>query len=423
MSDLEALYRAVLADPADDTPRLVYADALEDAGESDRAAFVRGQVELARVPEWDPAAVRATHHDRRLITGGTWGDDLPALPAGVAWAAAPFRRGLPGAVRVQDVAAFVGHADALFGQYPLDSLELVGLRHEDIAALEGCRWLGRITRLGLPEGAGRELARRLLRVPQFGAITDLRVGHQLSTEATAVAVVQSRVFRRLTTLSYRDERTGRAMADELAGVYGPTRLRVLDLSGNRLALEPEPPDRLTMESLAPLLASAVMAGVESLDLSNNKLGVEGLRALAEAQPPGLRALHLIQSRPDDAGVAVLAQSGLLVGLRVLSLGGNNLAAIAAKTLAAAPAAGGLRVLDLTANRLGDAGAVSLARSPHLAELLALDLAENGVGDGGAVALAQSQSLGGLLALDLRANPIGPAARNRLYDRFGERVLL
>lgn len=422
MSDLEALYRAILADPADDTPRLVYADALEDAGEGDRAAFVRGQVELARVPEWEPAAVRAQHHDRRLITGGTWADGLPALPAGVAWDAAPFRRGLPGAVRVRDVPAFVEHADALFGQYPLDSLELVGLRHDDIAALEGCPWLGRITRLGLPEGAGRELARRLLRVAGFGAVTDLRVGHELSTEATAAAVVQSRVFRRLTTLSYRDERTGRAMADELAAVYGPSRLRVLDLSGNRLTIEPET-QRLTMERLAPLLASTVMTGVEGLDLGDNRLGVEGARALAEAQPPGLRALHLVRTRPDDAGVAVLARSGLMVGLRVLSLGGNNLAAVAAKTLAAAPAAGGLRVLDLTANRLGDAGAISLARSPHLGELLALDLAENGIGDGGAVALAQSQSLGGLLALDLRANPIGPAARNRLLDRFGERVLL
>jgi len=39
-------------------PRLIYADALEDVGESDRAALIRAQVELARVPEHDPSAVR-----------------------------------------------------------------------------------------------------------------------------------------------------------------------------------------------------------------------------------------------------------------------------------------------------------------------------------------------------------------------------
>lgn len=421
MSVLDALYQAVLAEPADDTPRLVYADALEEAGEADRAWFVRGQVELARSAEWEPAWVRASFypHERALISGGGWTLTLPNLPAGVTWAQEAFRRGFPGALRVSDAGAFVRAADELFAEYPIDALELVGLRQEDVAVLERCGWLGRIGRLVLANGAGRQLTRRLLAVRGFGGVTDLRVGPAVSTQETAGAVLRSRVFPRLTTLAYRDEQ-GRAIMDGLARVAGPSPLRTLDLSGNRLDCGAP----AAAAALGSLLVSPVMAGVETLDLTENRLGVEGVRELAAAQPPALRALRLMRTRPGDGGVGVLAASGLLIGLRLLSLAGNNLAAIAAKTLAGAPAAAGLRVLDLTANRLGDDGAVSLARCEHLGELLALDLAENGVGDAGAVALAQSPHLGGLLALDLRSNPaVGPAARNRLLDRFGSRVLL
>ena len=46
---LDALLLAVLADPNDDGPRLIYADAIDEAGECDRAEFIRVQVELARL--------------------------------------------------------------------------------------------------------------------------------------------------------------------------------------------------------------------------------------------------------------------------------------------------------------------------------------------------------------------------------------
>ncbi len=46
--DLIALRAAVLAAPADDVPRLAYADRLEELGEPERAEFIRLQCELAR---------------------------------------------------------------------------------------------------------------------------------------------------------------------------------------------------------------------------------------------------------------------------------------------------------------------------------------------------------------------------------------
>jgi uncharacterized protein (TIGR02996 family) len=45
--DEAAFLRAICAEPADDTPRLVYADWLEEHGQGERAEFIRVQVELA----------------------------------------------------------------------------------------------------------------------------------------------------------------------------------------------------------------------------------------------------------------------------------------------------------------------------------------------------------------------------------------
>jgi len=124
MTDLDALLRAVLDHPDDDTPRLIYADALEDVGGSERAAFIRTQVELARLPEYDPLWVR-TRHTPWLISGGAFILQLPELPDGLGWSPRePFRRGFPAAVQARDGAAFVAGADALFAAHPVEDLEL-----------------------------------------------------------------------------------------------------------------------------------------------------------------------------------------------------------------------------------------------------------------------------------------------------------
>lgn len=48
MTDLVALRDAILANPDDDTVRLVYADHLEEVGQEVYAAFIRTQIEVAR---------------------------------------------------------------------------------------------------------------------------------------------------------------------------------------------------------------------------------------------------------------------------------------------------------------------------------------------------------------------------------------
>jgi uncharacterized protein (TIGR02996 family) len=54
LSQHEAFLRAIFDAPDDDTPRLVYADFLQENGEDDRAEFIRVQCELARgQDQWD----------------------------------------------------------------------------------------------------------------------------------------------------------------------------------------------------------------------------------------------------------------------------------------------------------------------------------------------------------------------------------
>ena len=63
MTDQDALLRAVIENPDDDTPRLVYADWLEENGQPERAEFIRLQIELA-VARREVAAVSTAVPDR-----------------------------------------------------------------------------------------------------------------------------------------------------------------------------------------------------------------------------------------------------------------------------------------------------------------------------------------------------------------------
>jgi uncharacterized protein (TIGR02996 family) len=96
-ADRAALLRAVAAAPDDDTPRLVYADWLEEHGDPARGEFIRLQCRYADrlaagpVPADEPDVVRA----RELweAHGDRWRAELGTV-RGLHWHA--FRRGFPG---------------------------------------------------------------------------------------------------------------------------------------------------------------------------------------------------------------------------------------------------------------------------------------------------------------------------------------
>ena len=79
MTDRDALLAAVIARPEDDLPRLVFADWLEEHGESDRAAFIRAQIAAESLPpgDLDRAALEVIAADLLREHRAAWDRELP----------------------------------------------------------------------------------------------------------------------------------------------------------------------------------------------------------------------------------------------------------------------------------------------------------------------------------------------------------
>src|SRR5262245_2184200 len=121
-SDAEALWAAVLANPEDDAPRLVYADWLDEHGQPERAAFIRLQIEWARAPKHDPIRVVLARRADRLwdLYGADWVAELPRIDH-ITWG--EFDRGFPRAVVARSLADFERVAAQLSAIAPIDTLE------------------------------------------------------------------------------------------------------------------------------------------------------------------------------------------------------------------------------------------------------------------------------------------------------------
>jgi uncharacterized protein (TIGR02996 family) len=162
MNDRDALLRAICTDPDDDTPRLVFADWLQEHGDEDRAEFVRAQVRHAALlrnaaPDANNLAGRARGHWERHKR--EWLAELPRV-AGVTWHDA-FFRGMVECATVSSDAVLVRNAATVFGQ-PLRHLVIDYFEGETgFSALRGLSGL-KTLKLGgrrSTERAGSELLR------------------------------------------------------------------------------------------------------------------------------------------------------------------------------------------------------------------------------------------------------------------------
>jgi uncharacterized protein (TIGR02996 family) len=194
VSDGPLLLRAILEAPAEDTPRLVYADWLDENGQPERAEFIRVQCELPRL-------VKEPHfHDKRCPRHGLyrtkhrtkftecrecakcrhrwltlrerelwkftpdedyaryrpycWFPDLDETTLSLAWenprrvfwysdnGGGPRIEGEVGRGFISRVelpaADFLAHAEAIFSQHPVTSVRLTGKRV--YFQMEGAKW-------------------------------------------------------------------------------------------------------------------------------------------------------------------------------------------------------------------------------------------------------------------------------------------
>jgi uncharacterized protein (TIGR02996 family) len=415
MSTETGFLLAIRETPDDDTPRLVYADWLDDNGDSARANFIRLQCQAARLGEADLRRQVPDALARALLLAhrDTWEAGWPR------WIRQDcrFERGFAEKLETR-AQTFLKSSLSQAPQF--HRLQLAGVAGQ-IEALARCPSLARITELVLHLGEVRGVGLApLLRSRHLTSLRRLEVHGWFAPEdladiaAASLSGLQGLLLRQT---GYRVESAIRA-ADLAAILDSPylAGLESLSLLGYWLNDEGE---------AAALSDRLALPGLRELTWQVGRIGVDGVRALVtKPQRSRLTRLVLGHAGLSDEGAALVASSGHLEGLKQLSLDTNGIEAEGAEALAArqwsrldtltlsgnvwlraegAAALGRmscLRSLDLSRCGLGVGGAEVIASSPDLSRLASLSLAHNAIGVDGAAALVSSQHLEGLEALNL-----------------------
>jgi uncharacterized protein (TIGR02996 family) len=305
MSDGRALLAGVIADPEDDAVRLVYADWLEDSGDSDRAEFIRLQVQAERDLEALSGWQRVDEERRRF------------------WAE-PDRRSYgyrPPMVRVgrrkpQPVppTAF-DRAQELLGRYEEEWVEPFDawLWRWGDSAIEGAYLnfrRGFLHRVTMKVEGFRKHAGQLFAAAPVVELWFPEQGDQYGRLAGR------RELARVRSLDLREDRTSLGAEDGMEEL-----LRSPHLAGLRRLTSNGPPEIREAEppGLRALLGGHHLTGLETLYL-NSPVQDEFLRALAtSAQLPALTTLLVPQATVTPETAAALADSAGLAALRLLDL--------------------------------------------------------------------------------------------------------
>ncbi len=400
MTGDEGFLQAIIESP-DDGPRLVYADWLEERGETTFAEFIRLQCRLYGLPPDAPGYtdLREREEELRACLSMPWPEDLPRLP-GVQWESA-CERGFPTWVAVtardlttvnRPVAALCATLEEVVERTPVRGARVYDLTLEQTAELLSSPILEAFTALTLQSAitpaeadekarllAGTPAVRNLKRLywyspvrdaglaalarsPHLSRLTWFGITPRGLTPAGVNALGHSPWFRNLHGLELWDAALDNACVTALAALPPCPHLHTLGLSDNRIG--PLAARALARSQTFPRLAH--------LDLSRTRIGPEGVAALAEAAWP-LAELELWASGAGNAGTQTLARSPLAARLRTLNLGNNSVGPTGAEALASSPQLAGLRRLTLAYNPLRPRGLLALAKSPHLKGLTTLDL--------------------------------------------------
>ncbi len=125
-------------------------------------------------------------------------------------------------------------------------------------------------------------------------------------------------------------------------------------------------------TLRALVRSRVWESLTTLTLRAAGLDADCMETLVRAPGGCLAELHLEDNRLGDQGVLWLTRWPGLRKVHTLRLGNNQLTNRSALALARSPLVAGLRELSLARNDLDEHGLEALASSPHLKRLVTLD---------------------------------------------------
>jgi uncharacterized protein (TIGR02996 family) len=383
-ADEHPFLAAIVARPADDEPRLVYADYLDETGaaaDAARAELIRLQIALHRLPQDDARRVVLAERESELLEThrAAWTAPLARLGAKFQ-----FRRGLPDAVAL-DAAAFLERGEELFDNtaYEPGRTFLTRVRLNDAAR-------------SLPALAMSSLLRR---------VQELDLGGSDLGNGGLAALLASRHLGNIRLLELGQNRLDDAAAGSLARSASLPRLESLLLNDNEIG----------GDGAAALAASPFLAGLVELDLSGNDVNEAGVRALASGFAAHRLSRLRLADNPIRDGLVELAGSALFARLAAndphLDLHRCGIEPAGAAALAANPSLNMFEQLNLDENYLGDAGVAALARG-RLDSLRTLRLVRNQITDAGADAL---------LAASLPKFELLDVSSNRLTQRGVDRV--
>ncbi|HEY7425176.1 MAG TPA: TIGR02996 domain-containing protein [Gemmataceae bacterium] len=460
----------ITAHPDDDASRLIFADWLEEQGDSARAEFIRVQIERARLPRWDARQTRLLLREHELLGqhGQKWKAELPSIQ-GICWE--NFRRGFVATATFSDFSVLRANAKACWMAAPIEAISvcrhprrppiakiapIAGLRElsllggsinrRDIDRIADAPLLSTLRSLDLVNSMEAEGFRRLSASPHLGNLTALWAPLNSIGNGGVRALIDADFLTSLEKLNLsREYHYNRYGEDEAAGLEalaswpGETRLRSLWLMGNAVG----------RDGLRALLRSPFAIGLKELILRENGLNGLAMREFGTARPElQLDELDLSGNLVTDLGAAELASAPCLRELKLLRLASCRIQLSGARRLAEAPFLGGLRALNvidnrfgpeglraileqkpqklyalyMAANELGDEGVKHLAESPGSDTLQVVNLARNGLGGRAAEVLAMSKHLRNLLDLRLDSNPIDKLAAVVLRDStLGKRL--
>jgi uncharacterized protein (TIGR02996 family) len=336
VNDYHATFlQAIREAPEDDTPRLVYADWLDEHDQPERAEFIRAQIQMTRLSPHSRRRAVLLRRARELLAahGDVWRQSLPK------WARrrCQFQRGFVTHVACTAL-QFIEHGESLMRAAPVQSVRIY-------------------------RGEGRIVV--LAESPHLAGLTALDLRSNLAGDVGAEALATSRHLQHLTTLRLAYNNIGAAGMRAMAASPYLSNLTRLDLYGNYLH------GNLV---LAELSAAPWLAHLIALDLGRLSWGIEAFRVLLTSPYlPRPLTLSLNSNNFGDQGAELLAASPLLEQVVALDLTGNSINQRGIQVLAASPYLARVRKLALSWNNCGDAGAHALLASPHLGQLRQLNV--------------------------------------------------
>jgi uncharacterized protein (TIGR02996 family) len=407
-----ALEAAIVAHPDEDTPRLAYADWLDEHGDPDRAAFIRVQCRLADMSPGDPAWVDLIEQQDELVArlkdrlAELSPDDPKRFYFGTDILDAheePFRRGFPYFIPCQTSGAEWTGAEVrrvaealtrLVRTTTLRGFEPFSTPPERLTELLGAPVIAELTGLSImPQGLnnGRtELVtfyRHLGTNPALRRIAHLYLyGADVEIPPAAVAeLARAKTFDSVHRLTIQGLNAPKSVLDALTRAAWFRRVRhfrshltkpavaIPMLTG--LGKLPEL-HTLDLPELAPRAVSALATGkfpALARLMYNGPLGVKFAMVLAKARFPALAAFEASDGGAKNDSLAELLKANWFARLRVLDLSNNAIGDRGVKALAAHPVARTLRVLKLGDNPFGRDGLDTIAQPDTFPALTTLNL--------------------------------------------------